>query len=222
MQPLTPVQVQDKPALALPQSTPQTRGTASHVSYDEYHTQADYMPYLAEDLKAKKVVTLDTFTNYVFPKGSPNECKNIIRGIVSSEDIQTLLKKYDEAGSSESAMYDAFAELANKASDLLVKGADIKRTHDLIFCRNDPSGVIGSYAYRKPDVVYVKSLPGVDLLSNNDRSDTPFAWHELFMFIKFKRERSTTENTQEGQTQQSSMYPARFMSLFLIGGRRNR
>src|SRR5215472_2562720 len=107
----TPTRTRDK---SVPlQSTPQARGTASHDSYDEQHTQGDYGPYLAEDLKAKTVIALDAFCTHVFFPPSA-EYREVVKKIANYPALQTLLKNYCKPVDLEEDRYHLFTDLANK------------------------------------------------------------------------------------------------------------
>ena len=207
MQPITPVRAQSAPLL---QSTPQARGTGSHTSPYEQVTQAEYAPYLREDLKFKRVIPLDTFLSQVFTTTPVDQHQNLVNEVASINAIQNRLKKYCEHTRHETHRYQPFVELVNDAMAALRK--TIKVPGDLLFCRNDPTFVAGSYAERKPDVVGVRAAAfsdqariSPDNLSDKGPSEAPFGWHELLMFVEFKLVQAKIDYPQNAQTKLSCM-----------------
>ena len=201
----TPVRAKSAPA----QSTPQARGTASHTSFGEEHTQDHYAPYLAEDLKRKVVINLDAFCERAFPT-SLDRYRIVLDQIAQQTDLQDLLNAFCQPVDRETHRYYPFTKLVNAAvSNLKHKlGAKIE-LNDLVFCRNDPVYIVGSYAHRKPDVVGVANgaIAGnldrisVDNLSDKGPSEMAFAWHELLLFVEFKLVKPSIERSAQGRIQ---------------------
>jgi hypothetical protein len=204
--PATPVHPRSLPIL---QPTPQTRGTASHQSPYEQVTQAEYAPYIQQDLKWQHTAPVDTFLSHVFTT-RVDQHQNTVKEVASHKALQNRLKKYCErveGRAAETHRYQPFTELANDAMAALRKKIPRFNRNRLVFCRNDPTFIAGSHAERKPDVVGVwesalrdNARLSVDHLSDKGPWEAPFAWHELLMFVEFKLAQATIVYPQTAQT----------------------
>jgi hypothetical protein len=173
------------------QSTPHTQGSSSHYSYRSQNQQSDYRPYLTEDLKHQHTVTFDEFLSDVLHLAPDWIERNTsgISDIVHTARYGNMVSKYREPVSRETSRYPPFIVLANYVMDRL--GLDSQA--NLLFCRNDPVLVEGSYAGRKPDVVGVRrqslevsERSSVDNLMKDGPDGACFWWTELLLFFEFK------------------------------------
>jgi hypothetical protein len=206
------------------QSTPYSRGSGSHYSYQSQHCQHDYKPYLREDLAHQYKISLDKFLNDILCHGLSLDSANTSQNhdIVSDKRFQTLLSKYRKPVDQETDRYSPFIELANHVIDQLNINPD-SRTR---FCRNDPVTIGGSPAKRKPDVVVVlnKSLevPGrcdVENPIEHGPKQAPFWWTELLSFFEFKLVEKFLEpqDAVKGERCSSTFILVLFMRLSIYG-----
>ncbi|KAF8268559.1 hypothetical protein EI94DRAFT_1138870 [Lactarius quietus] len=174
------------------ESTPYSRGSGSHYSYQSQNIRANYQPYLIEDLKLQYTVTFDEFLNDIL-RLSPewiSQNTSQIHNIVHDKKFQKAVSKYCIFMKHESSRYPPFIELANHVVSQLNTNSDSK----ICLCRNDRVIVKGSSADRKPDVVGVRRQSvetperiSVDNLMDDGPKQAPFWWTELFFFFEFKR-----------------------------------
>src|ERR1700678_2364452 len=173
------------------QSTPHSRGSSSHYSYQSQNHQSDYKPYLEEDLKHRYTVTFDEFLNDILHLAPDWIGKNAsqISDIIHSRHFKKMVSDYRKPVTHETSRYAPFIILANH----VISQLDHNHDSNICFCRNDPVLVRGSRAERKPDVavVYCQSLQVLDRSSvDNLMKDGPagacFSWTELLLFFEFK------------------------------------
>ena len=186
-------------------STPHSRGSGSHYSYQSQNCQSNYKPYLIEDLKLQYTIPFDEFLNDILHL-SPDwisENTSQIHNIVRDQYFEKMVSKYREPVTHETSRYPPFIELANHVISRLKTNPDSR----ICLCRNDPVIVAGSHAHRKPDVVGVryKSLEvpersSVDNLMNSGPDQAPFFWTELLFFFEFKV-------TRKSLTRQGAVVP---------------
>jgi hypothetical protein len=172
-------------------STPHSRGSGSHYSYQSQNCQSHYRTYLIEDVKLQYPISFDEFLNDILrlSPGWISENTSQIHNIVHDQYFEKMVSKYREPVTHETSRYPSFIELANHAISRLNTNPDSR----ICLCRNDPVIVAGSHAARKPDVVGVrhKSLEvpersSVDNLMNDGPNQVPFWWTELLFFFEFK------------------------------------
>jgi hypothetical protein len=191
-----------KQTAELESSTPLAKGTASHQSHHEQNTQAEFAPYLQQDLTLKDELELEDFLSQVFT--GIDQDLVAVKEVESNKEVKRLLNTFADQLDSpiETHRYQPFTELANAAMTALRGTAG---THEIfVFCRNDPTYVAGSHAERKPDVVGVWEKALVDVngrlsvnnLCDKGPSEAPFAWHELLMFIEFKVKETKTAQSK--------------------------
>lgn len=168
-------------------STPPSLGTRTHTKHLIQHRQLDYQPYLTEDLRESKEMTLSDFLDVIFG-AKILAGKNLPDNFTTAEWYTRASAKYKEAAH-EHSYYQTFVEWAND----ILKALGL--SHHLVFCRNDRTCVRGSPAERCPDVVIIR--PGslnnqrmnrfsVDDMALKGPSDNPFHWGELLSFFEFK------------------------------------
>ncbi|KAJ7131627.1 hypothetical protein C8R46DRAFT_658699 [Mycena filopes] len=169
-------------------STPYNKGSQSHLSHASEHTQTEYAPYLQEDLRLEKTISMAEFLELVLciPRDQasgqvkgPNAAK-----MAKSTEFKDLLATYTDwksHGSDETSLYAPFIALANHC---IGKDATVQ------FCRDDPTLINGSDAGRKPDVLSVwlaaLQLGGRNNVFDGPDTDSAFHWMEVLGFWEFK------------------------------------
>ncbi|KAF8512014.1 hypothetical protein BU17DRAFT_96662 [Hysterangium stoloniferum] len=129
------------------QSTPLNQGAGSHESYDTETQRIHYYGYLADDTKHTAQIEFDTFVWLVWSAKLDNLEASAER-IFREKKFQPLLESYCDEVSEETDRYHPFVQLANHILAL-------DNHSSLAFVRNDRSCLWGSYAQRKPDVLFI-------------------------------------------------------------------
>jgi hypothetical protein len=178
-------------------------------------TQADYKPYLEEDLINAVTISFDTFISLFFNldldafRTRGLQLVNQSCGQPQPRYMQ-LVHAYAKSIPHETHRYLPFAKLV----------MSFYTNSPPVLCRNDPVIMAGSVAKRKPDLVFVS--PRVATLGTRGGSEMPKGpekelchWVELWGFVEHKQQTEALAYSDICSTQNPAPSESNFTMLGL-------